>query len=97
MKSCSLTTLTKAIAVSLLTLFIAGRVLADDLPSFSEPEVNTFVKSYAQFVDDYIEAYKAAKIRRCFKDASIADKSAGVTGPRRPVGGENQTGSDRQI
>jgi len=52
--------LTKAIAVSLLTS-IAGRVLADDLPSFSEPEVNTFVKSYAQFVDDYLVAFKAAK------------------------------------
>ena len=61
MSSWSLTTLTKAMAVGLLTLFIAGRVLADDLPSFSEPEVNTFVKSYAQFVDDYVAAYKAAK------------------------------------
>ena len=75
MKSCSLTTLTKAIAVSLLTLFIAGRVLADDLPSFSEPEVNTFVKSYAQFVDDYIEAYKAAKSGDASKMQELQAKS----------------------
>ena len=75
MKSCSLTTLTKAIAVSLLTLFIAGRVLADDLPSFSEPEVNTFVKSYAQFVDDYIEAYKAAKSGDALKMQALQTKA----------------------
>jgi hypothetical protein len=72
MKSCSLA---KAMAVSLLTLFIASRVLADDLPSFSEPEVNTFVKSYAQFVDDYITAYKAAKSGDSSKVQALQAKS----------------------
>jgi hypothetical protein len=75
MKSCSLTTLTNAMAVSLLTLFIAGRVLADDLPSFSESEVNTFVKSYALFVDDYVAAYKAAKSGVASKMQALQAKS----------------------
>jgi len=75
MKFFSLTTLTKAIAVSLLTLSIAGRVLADDLPSFSEPEVNTFVKSYAQFVDDYVVAYKAAKSGDASKMQALQEKA----------------------
>jgi hypothetical protein len=41
--------------------FVTSRALGDDIPTFSEPEVNTFVKSYAQFVSDYLDAYKAMK------------------------------------
>ena len=41
--------------------FVASRALGDDLPTFSEPEVNAFVKTYAQFVIDYLDAYKAMK------------------------------------
>jgi hypothetical protein len=41
--------------------FVASRALGDDIPTFSEPEVNTFVKTYAQFVSDYLDAYKAMK------------------------------------
>src|SRR6516165_1360979 len=63
MKSCSLTTLSKAMAVGLLTLFIAGRVLADDLPSFSEPEVNT------------VAPYKAAKSGDASKMQELQAKS----------------------
>jgi hypothetical protein len=41
--------------------FIASRALGDDVPTFSDPAVNTFVKTYAQFVSDYLDAYKAMK------------------------------------
>jgi hypothetical protein len=41
--------------------FVAGRALGDDIPTFSDPDVNTFVKAYSQFCDDYLEAYKAVK------------------------------------
>ena len=37
------------------------RTLADDLPTFSDPEVNTFVKAYSQLADETIAAYKASQ------------------------------------
>lgn len=37
------------------------RALGDDLPTFSEPEVNAFVKAYAELADETIAAYKEAK------------------------------------
>jgi hypothetical protein len=73
MKSCFLT---KAMAVCGLTLFIASRVLADDLPSFSEPEVNTFVKAYAQLADDCVAACKAGKLGDGSKVQALQAKSA---------------------
>jgi hypothetical protein len=41
--------------------FVSSRALGDDIPTFSDPDVNTFVKTYAQFCNDYLEAYKAVK------------------------------------
>jgi hypothetical protein len=41
--------------------FVTSRALGDDVPTFSDPDVTNFVKTYAQFVNDYIGAYKAAK------------------------------------
>jgi hypothetical protein len=34
---------------------------ADELPKFSDAEVNQFVSQYADFVTKYIQAYQAAK------------------------------------
>lgn len=34
---------------------------ADELPKFSDAEVNQFVSQYADFVAKYIQAYQAAK------------------------------------
>jgi predicted PurR-regulated permease PerM len=34
---------------------------ADELPKFSDTEVNQFVSQYADFVTKYIQAYQAAK------------------------------------
>lgn len=50
-----------ALALMAVGSFVTTRALGDDIPTFSDPDVTSFVKSYAQFVDDVIDAYKAAK------------------------------------
>ena len=45
-----------------LTLALSTVVAkADELPKFSDAEVNQFVSQYADFVTKYIQAYQAAK------------------------------------
>ena len=46
-----------ALLLSLLPL----QVRADELPKFSDQDVTDFVKSYAEFVTKYIQAYQSAK------------------------------------
>jgi hypothetical protein len=70
------TSISKNISVALFALTLAGRMLADDIPTFSEPEVNTFVKSYAQFADDYLAAYKAMKAGDSSKIQALQSQSA---------------------
>ncbi len=41
--------------------FVTSRALGDDVPTFSDPDVTNFAKTYSDFVNDYIDAYKAAK------------------------------------
>jgi hypothetical protein len=41
--------------------FISSRALGDDIPQFSDADLNAFVKSYAQFTSDYVDACKAVK------------------------------------
>jgi hypothetical protein len=41
--------------------FMTGRALGDEVPTFGDADVNTFVKTYSQFVSDYVEAVKAVK------------------------------------
>jgi hypothetical protein len=65
--------LTLATAFSICAL--STRALADDLPTFSDPDVNTFVKTYAQFVDDYVTALKAAKTGDNSKLAGVQTKA----------------------
>jgi septal ring factor EnvC (AmiA/AmiB activator) len=48
-------------ALALLLLPLAPRLQADELPKFSDAEVNQFVSQYADFVTKYIQAYQAAK------------------------------------
>ena len=76
-------------ALSLLTA--AGRVLAEDIPTFSAPEVNTFVKSYSEFAHQYVAAYKAMKSGDRSKIQDLQSKSseleteaAAVTGKLKP-------------
>lgn len=49
------------LAVMVTGSLVANRAFGDDIPTFSDPDVTNFVKTYAQFVDDYVEAYKAVK------------------------------------
>ena len=69
------TSLGKAIGVGLFALTLTGRILADEIPTFTEPEVNTFVKSYAQFADDYVVASKAIKAGDGSKIQELQSKS----------------------
>lgn len=62
-------------AVLFLALGFASQIFADDLPTFAEPEVNAFVKSYAQFIDDYAGAYKAMKAGDNSKMQALQSKS----------------------
>jgi hypothetical protein len=66
-------------ALTLVTGFsifaLNARALADDLPTFTDPDVNNFVKTYAQFVDDYIVALQAAKTGDNSKLADVQTKA----------------------
>src|ERR1700756_5985687 len=73
------TFLIKMIGAGLSALFVltaADRVLAEDIPSFSAPEVNTFVKSYSDFADEYVAAYKAMKAGDKSKIQDLQSKSS---------------------
>lgn len=62
-------------AILILALGFASQMFADDIPTFAEPEVNAFVKSYAQFIDDYAVAYKAIKAGDSSKMQALQSKS----------------------
>jgi hypothetical protein len=49
------------IASILLLALSTLPIKADELPKFSDAEVNQFVSQYADFVAKYIQAYQAAK------------------------------------
>jgi hypothetical protein len=49
---------TFALAAAFSAFGFADRTWADSLPTFSDPAVNTFVKTYSQFVDSYVDAAK---------------------------------------
>jgi hypothetical protein len=76
---------------ALLVLTAADQVLAADIPSFSAPEVNAFVKSYSEFADEYVADYKAIKAGDNSKMQDLQTKSsqlqtqaAHVTGKLKP-------------
>jgi hypothetical protein len=88
------TSLIRTIGTGLFALFAltaADRVLAEDIPTFNAPEVNTFVKSYSEFADQYVAAYKAMKAGDRSKIQDLQSKSseleteaANVTGKLKP-------------
>ena len=88
------TSLTRTIVAGLSALFVltaADRVLAEEIPTFSAPEVNTFVKSYSDFADEYVAAYKAMKAGDSSKIQELQSKSseleteaAQITGKLKP-------------
>ena len=50
-----------AVVSAFFLLLYALPTLADELPKFSDAEVNQFVSQYADLVTKYIQAYQAAK------------------------------------
>jgi hypothetical protein len=66
-------------------LTFAGRIVADDVPTFSDPDVTAFVKNYAQFVHDYEDAYKAIKAGDDAKLHALQDKSSELQSQARNV------------
>jgi hypothetical protein len=55
--------------------FISSRALGDDIPQFSDPDVTAFVKTYAQFTTDYVDACKAVKAGDSSKMAALQSKA----------------------
>jgi hypothetical protein len=55
--------------------FISSRALGDDIPQFSDPDVTAFVKAYAQFTSDYIDACKAVKTGDSSKMTALQSKA----------------------
>jgi len=85
-RSLRIAALTLATAFSIFAF--SARALADDLPTFSDPDVNTFVKNYAQFVDDYITALKAAKTGDNSKLAGVQTKAGELQGQATQAAGK---------
>ena len=85
------TSLIKTVGTGLLALCVltaADRVLAEDIPSFSAPEVNTFVKSYSDFADEYVAAYKAMKAGDRSKIQELQSKSSELETEARQITGK---------
>src|SRR5258705_3562797 len=84
----SLRMATLSLATAFSVFAFSARALADDLPTFSDPDVNTFVKNYAQFVDDYITALKAAKTGDNSKLAGVQTKAGEHQGQATQAAGK---------
>jgi len=48
-----------ALAHTLAVLALTGRALGDNLPTFNDQSLNSFVKTYSQFIDSYVDAAKS--------------------------------------
>jgi len=79
-------------ALILVAAFASGfadRAFADSLPTFSDPVVNTFVKTYSQFVDSYIDAAKTGDTARLAgiqaKESELQQQLAQLTQPNGKV------------
>ena len=68
---------------------LTGRALADGLPTFSDPVVNTFVKTYSQFVDSYVDAAKTGDTAKLTgiqaKESELQQQLAQLTQPNGKV------------
>jgi hypothetical protein len=61
--------------IAFVVLSFASRIFADEVPTFSDPDVTAFVKNYAQFVHDYEDAYKEMKAGNNSKVQALQAKS----------------------
>jgi hypothetical protein len=79
----------KAVFAALLVVVSsAGHLFAEDVPTFSDPTVNTFVADYAKFVDDYAVAYKASKAGDQSKIQALQTKSQELQNEAGAVAGK---------
>jgi hypothetical protein len=68
---------------------LPGHAFADGLPTFNDPVVNTFVKSYSQFVDSYVDAAKTGDTAKLAgiqaKESELQQQLAQLTQPNGKV------------
>src|SRR5258708_39709839 len=68
---------------------LPGHAFADGPPTFSDPVVNTFVKSYSQFVDSYVDAAKTGDTAKLAgiqaKESELQQQLAQLTQPNGKV------------
>jgi galactose-1-phosphate uridylyltransferase len=70
------------------SIFISSRALGDDIPQFSDPDVTAFVKTYAQFTSDYVEACKAVKAGDNSKMTALQSKAPEIQAQAAQVSGK---------
>src|ERR1700740_1908770 len=70
--------------------FVSSRALGDDIPQFSDPDVNAFVKTYAQFTTDYVEACKAVKEGDNSKMSALQPKTRQIQSQAAQMGGQEK-------
>ena len=75
-------------AVMVTGSLVANRAFGDDVPTFSDPDVTNFAKTYSQFVDDYIDAYKAAKAGDNSKITALQAKAPQLQAQAAQVAGK---------
>lgn len=68
--------------------FISSRALGDDIPKFSDADVNAFVKTYAQFTGDYVDACKAVKAGDSSKMTALQSKAPELQAQAGQVAGK---------
>ena len=68
--------------------FMASRVLGDDVPQFSNADVNAFVKSYTQFTNDYVDACKAVKAGDNSKMTALQSKAPELQAQAAQIAGK---------
>jgi hypothetical protein len=83
-----LRTLCLVFALMVTGSFVASRALGDDVPTFSDPDVTNFAKTYSDFVNDYIDAYKAAKAGDNSKITALQAKAPQLQAQAAQVAGK---------
>ena len=98
MKKLSNTVRNLCLALALIAVgsFVTARALGDDIPTFSDPDVTSFCKSYAQFVDDFIDAYKAAKAGDTSKATALQSKAPELQAKAAQLASSGKLKTDEQ-
>jgi hypothetical protein len=84
----TLRTLCLVLTLMVTGSFVTSRALGDDVPTFSDPDVTNFAKTYSDFVNDYIDAYKAAKAGDNSKITALQAKAPQLQAQAAQVAGK---------